>query len=46
MEITQERLLALLGAKEVEIYLLREQVRSLQAALEAVTKPELPVGLQ
>ena len=42
MEINQSELMSLLGAKEVELYLLRKRVAELEAALAALPKPESP----
>jgi hypothetical protein len=40
MQITQDEVLALLGAKEVEIYLLKKQIATIENLLKKAEKPE------
>lgn len=40
MEISQTELLALIGAKDVEIYLLNKRIAALEEALKNLPKPE------
>ena len=39
MQITEPEILAIIGAKEVELHLLRTEVAKLKAAIETLTKP-------
>ena len=40
MQITQEELLALLGASQVEIYLLKKQINTLTKAIEELQQKQ------